>query len=185
MLESSDGQLRLLDLRPGHDGDLSQEVIAGLGAPQKKLPPKLLYDERGSTLFDRICLLEEYYPTRTELGILRRSGEEIASLLGDECLLEELGAGNAVKGRLLLDRLARPAGYVPVDIAGQALIRSARRISIDYPGLEVLPVCADFTKEFPLPSPPREPRGPVFFFPGSTIGHLEPEEGELFLRGLS
>src|SRR5579872_3824452 len=120
------------------------DVLRGLGAPAKELPCKYFYDEAGSALFERITELEEYYPTRTELAIMRRHVADMAGLLGPRCLLIEYGSGSSTKTRLLLDRLLDPAGYVPIDLSGEYLLRSARAIADDYPGLEVLPLCADF-----------------------------------------
>src|SRR5262249_31540850 len=100
------------------------DVLRGLRRPAKELPCKYFYDEAGSRLFEDICGLEEYYLTRTELAIMRRDAGEMASLLGPDCLLIELGSGSSLKTRLLLDRLQRPAGYVPVDVSREHLLRS-------------------------------------------------------------
>lgn len=152
------------------------EVLAGLRRRQKELPPKLFYDERGSQLFDQICELEEYYPTRTELAITRAFTHEIAALVGPNCLLVEYGSGSSLKTRILLDRLVAPAAYVPIDISREHLLASAGRIAAAYPGLEVLPVAADYTADFTLPAPRRSPARVVTYFPGSTIGNLHPHE---------
>ena len=129
-----------------------QEVVRGLQQPQKSLPCKLFYDERGSRLFDRITELDEYYPTRTELAIMEQHVDEMATLLGSGCLLVEYGSGSSTKTRLLLDRLEAPAGYVPIDISAEHLARSAASLAAEYPPLEVLPVCADYTRPFDLPT---------------------------------
>src|SRR5688500_16211058 len=105
------------------------DVLAGLSAPQKWLSPKYFYDRVGSRLFDRITELPEYYPTRTELGIMRRAAGEMAARCGPRCLLAELGAGSLVKVRLLLDRLDRPAAYVPVDVSGEHLRAAADELA--------------------------------------------------------
>ena len=156
------------------------DVLAGLARPQKRLPAKYFYDSAGSRLFDRICELPEYYPTRTELGILRRYTPAMADRCGPDCLLVELGAGSLTKVRLLLDRLQRPAGYVPVDVSGEHLRAAAAVLADDYPGLAVVPVVADFTRPFALPDLPAARR--VAFFPGSTLGNFDPDEADALLR---
>jgi L-histidine N-alpha-methyltransferase len=137
-------------------------------------PPTWFYDERGSQLFDDICELPEYYITRTETGILRQHAAEIAACIGPDALLVEFGSGASTKTRLLLDELPDLAAYVPVDISRTHLMAAAQRIATSYPGLEVLPACADFTKAFALPKPARTPARVVVFFPGSTIGNFDP-----------
>jgi dimethylhistidine N-methyltransferase len=159
------------------------DVLRGLRRPSKELPCKYFYDEAGSRLFEEICDLEEYYLTRTELKIMRRHAAEMAGLLGPDCLLIELGSGSSLKTRLLLDELPRPAGYVPVDVSQELLLRTAQRLSASYPGLEVLPVCADFTGNFRLPVPEGHPARRVVYFPGSTLGNFgPPEAAELLSR---
>jgi dimethylhistidine N-methyltransferase len=169
--------------RRGTDrANLTDEVLAGLERPQKELPSKLLYDTHGSDLFEQICELEEYYPTRTELAILRQHAPDMARLLGRDCLLIEYGSGSGRKARLLLDQLASPVGYVPIDISRTALEQSVGELAAAYPHLEVLPVCADYTQPFELPRPARRPARVVVFFPGSTIGNFEPAMASQFLR---
>jgi dimethylhistidine N-methyltransferase len=150
------------------------DLLAGLSAPAKTLPCKYLYDDRGSRLFDRICELPEYYPTRTELGILRRHVGDMAAALGDGCLVIEYGSGSGLKTPLLLERLRHPAGYVPVDISRDHLFASAAALARRFPQLEVSPVWADFTKDFEVPATRRVPRRKAVFFPGSTIGNFGP-----------
>jgi dimethylhistidine N-methyltransferase len=161
---------------------LVEEVLAGLGRPQKELPSKLLYDARGSELFEQICELEEYYPTRTEVAILQRHVADMARLLGPDCLVVEYGSGSGRKTRLLLDHLQNPAGYVPIEISPTALRQSVAELAAAYPHLEILPVCADYTRSFALPEPTRRPTRVVVFFPGSTIGNFEPSAARQFLR---
>jgi L-histidine N-alpha-methyltransferase len=158
------------------------DVLRGLGAAAKELPCKYFYDEAGSALFERITELEEYYPTRTELTIMRRNVAEMAGLLSPRCLLVEYGSGSSTKTRLLLDRLLDPSGYVPIDVSGEHLLRSARAIADDYPALEVLPLCADFTRPVELPVPRLRPARRVIYFPGSTIGNFTHEESAVLLR---
>jgi len=157
-------------------------LLHGLRQQRKRIACKFLYDARGSALFERICQLPEYYPTRTEHGILARHAQAIADLAGPECLLVEYGSGSSTKTRLLLDRLARPAAYVPVDISRDCLFATAGRLGVDYPHLTVLPVCADYTRRFALPPVPRRWRRTVAFFPGSTIGNFTPLQAVGFLR---
>ena len=95
-----------------------QDVLAGLSASPKRLPCKYFYDRRGSELFDRICLLDEYYPTRCELAIMERFAPEMGQQIGADVMLVEYGSGSSVKTRYLLDELPRAAAYVPVDISG-------------------------------------------------------------------
>jgi dimethylhistidine N-methyltransferase len=149
------------------------DVLRGLALPEKNIPSLYFYDQRGSELFDAITLLPEYYPTRTEIAILEAHGAEMAAALGPGVRLIELGSGSALKTELLLARLDRPAAYVPVEISREHLLASAARIAADFPGLEVLPVTADFTEAFELPEPKRcAVRRNVAFFPGSTIGNF-------------
>jgi dimethylhistidine N-methyltransferase len=156
------------------------DVLASLSAPRKWLSPKYFYDRAGSRLFDHITELPEYYPTRTELGIMRRAAGEMAARCGPRCLLAELGAGSLVKVRLLLDRLDRPAAYVPVDVSGEHLSAAAETLAADYPALDVIPVVADFTRPFVLPDVPAARR--VAYFPGSTLGNFDPPEADALLR---
>ena len=155
------------------------DVLAGLSRPQKRLPAKYFYDAAGSRLFDAITELPEYYPTRTELAILRAHAGEIARRCGPRCLLVELGAGSLTKVRLLLDHLDCPAGYVPVDVSGDHLRAAAAALADDYPALAVTPVAADFTRPFGLPAIDAARR--VVFFPGSTLGNFDPPEADALL----
>ncbi|MFT6670137.1 MAG: dimethylhistidine N-methyltransferase, partial [Afipia broomeae] len=146
----------------------------------KKLSPKYFYDEAGSKLFEQITLLPEYYPTRTELRILRDRGTEIATAIPTNAALVEFGAGATTKVRLLLKQCAFKA-YVPVDISGDFLNGQASALREDFPDLAVYPVTADFTKPFELP-PEVKDMPKVGFFPGSTIGNFDPHEACAFLR---
>ena len=128
------------------------DALNGLRQERKTLPCKYFYDAAGSKLFDQICHLAEYYPTRTELAILQAHAAEMAQCLGPEALLIEYGSGSSVKTRLLLDHLERLAAYVPVDISGDHLLETALALRQDYPGLAVLPLCADFAAAFRVPS---------------------------------
>ena len=172
---------KVCDLKPP-PADVRSEVLAGLARPQKTLPCKLFYDRRGSRLFDRICRLPEYYPTRAETSILREYADDMAAFLGRHCRLVEFGSGSSVKTRIVLDALQSPAYYVPVDISREQLLAAARSIARDYPRLTVLPVVADYANPIRLPRPQRFVRTTQAFFPGSTIGNFEWAEARAFLR---
>jgi dimethylhistidine N-methyltransferase len=149
-----------------------EQLIDGLRQPEKMISPKYFYDERGSQLFDEITRLPEYYPTDTELSIMRDNIGEIASLVGKQASLIEFGSGSSLKTRVLLEHLDELAAYVPVDISEDHLLESARQIREDFPDLDVLPVVADFTHPFQLPSPKVMPVRNIVYFPGSTIGNF-------------
>lgn len=169
------------DLAP-ETGDFLSEVIKGLSEPQKTLPCKFLYDEQGSKLFDQICELPEYYPTRTEIALLEKISSEIATRVGPNAHIVEYGCGSVRKIRPLLDALEDPAAYVAVDISREHLIASAEMLAKDYPDLDVHAVCADFTKPFAVSAPiHRAAARRVGFFPGSTIGNFQPADAHRFL----
>jgi len=156
--------------------------LQGLQDARKELPSKYFYDEVGSQLFEQICELDEYYLTRTELSILQTHMHEMVSLLGPHCLLIEYGSGSSTKVRMLLDALQEPAGYVPIEIAKDQLLRSAASLALVYPELEVLPVCADYTSDFELPLPGKPVLRRVAYFPGSTIGNFDRDPAKHFLQ---
>lgn len=168
-----------------YDEDLLREVVEGLSQPRKMLPSKLLYDARGSQLFDRITELEEYYPTRTEMGIMERYLGEIVDCLGSNCLLVEYGSGSSRKTRILLDHMQDHmqdlVGYVPIDISRDHLARTVANLSASYPHIPIYPVYADYTDEVILPVPVTPTYRTVFFFPGSTIGNFTPDRARTFL----
>jgi dimethylhistidine N-methyltransferase len=155
-------------------------ALEGLTQTPKMLSPKYFYDAAGSDLFEQITLLPEYYPTRTELGILRDCSPEIAALIPQGAALVEFGAGATTKVRLLLKSCAF-AAYVPVDISGEFLALQANGLRADFPKLAVHPVAADFTQAFELPADVRD-KPKVGFFPGSTLGNFEPQQASRFLR---
>lgn len=160
---------------------IRDDALRGLKAERKTLPPKLFYDQRGAALFERICELDEYYLTRTELSILRERTPDIARLAGPHCALVEYGSGAGVKIRLLLDALESPAAYVPIDISREQLAHVARELAADYPSVAIRPMCADYTTRFDLPNLPIRARR-LAFFPGSTIGNFHPTEATVFLH---
>jgi dimethylhistidine N-methyltransferase len=161
-----------------------REVLAGLSQIPKKLLPKFFYDEAGCALFDQICQLEEYYPTRTEIEILTSNRLAISNKLGADCLLIGLGSGRGVKTRIILDCLKRPAAYVLVDLGPAYLKQCIEKLTRSYPDLPVFTVCADFTEEFTMPEIQAKVARIVAFFPGSTIGNLEPAVARRFLQNL-
>jgi dimethylhistidine N-methyltransferase len=173
--------VRLYDYEPPPD-HLCEDVARGLASEPRKLPPKYFYDERGARLFERITELDAYYPTRTEIAILREHGERIGEKLGSGIRLVEFGSGSGEKTWLLLRRLREPSAYVPVDISRAQLVEFALSVAEAFPGIEVAPVCADYTRPFQLPAPEAPSSGCVAFFPGSTLGNFEPAEAESFLR---
>jgi L-histidine Nalpha-methyltransferase len=150
--------------------DFARAVVAGLIQTSKVIPARFFYDRHGSELFEAITELPEYYPTRTEIGLLKAHGRAVARLTGRGRIVVEFGSGSSAKTPLLL-REVEPAAYVPVDISAEFLGDAAAALAEAHPGLDVLPVAADFTRAFPLP--PRIAGKPMLgFFPGSTIGNL-------------
>ncbi|MCZ6539513.1 MAG: L-histidine N(alpha)-methyltransferase, partial [Chloroflexi bacterium] len=180
--------MTILATSPGAVGALEtmlDDVVAGLSQPQKTLPSKYFYDERGSKLFDDICELDEYYVTRTESALMAENVGEIASALGPEVLLIEYGSGSSSKTRLLLENLDRPVGYVPIDISGDYLSRVSLALQVDYPKIEIMPVAADFTGTFEVPSPGKSELRRIVYFPGSTIGNFQRPEAQGLLAGMA
>ena len=171
--------LHLYNMQPSPD-DFRKTVMEGLSHRPKSLPPKFFYDERGSFLFDAITELPEYYPTRTEIELLRCHSPDIARLLGSDILLVELGSGSDVKIRVLLSALC-PAAYMPIDISREHLYHSAEHIADDFPGIQVHAVCADYSCPLCLPDVAHSCRR-VAFFPGSSIGNFEPDQARLLLK---
>lgn len=181
-MSSPPANMTFHDLGPAAD-DFRSAVIEGLGRQPRALSPKFFYDARGSALFDAITCLPEYYPTRTEIALVRAHGAEMSELLGHDGLLIELGSGSEVKIEVLLDAL-RPRIYLPVDISGQHLQASAQRIAHTHPTLDVIALCADYTRPFELPERVRElPR--AAFYPGSSIGNFEPGAATRLLIGVA
>lgn len=176
------GSVGFVDLEPTQESFLDA-VVAGLSKSPKEIASKFFYDERGSELFARITELDEYYPTRTEMKLLRMIGGDLQRLVPKSAQLIEFGAGSNAKVRLLLDDVGKFHSYVPIDISRDFLIAAASELAADYPGLEVSAICADYTKPLSLPPDllyPSDQR--VGFFPGSTIGNLEAETARRFLR---
>jgi L-histidine Nalpha-methyltransferase len=155
------------------------EVLAGLQRTRKQLPPKLFYDDAGAVLFERICTLPEYYPTRTELGILHAHAHAMAKWVGPHARIIEFGSGSGDKTRVLLENLDSPSEYIPIDIAADQLRALAHDLARALPRLQVTAIHQDYTK--PIVLPPSSSRS-IVFFPGSTIGNFEPAEARAFLE---
>ena len=168
---------------PHDEENFLADVQAGLSMPQKTLPSKYFYDDAGSRLFEEITELPEYYPTRTEVALLERHAAEMTEPAGAGATLVEFGAGASKKVRLLLDALRAPAAFIPVDISCGQLVAAARALATDYPHVQVVPVCADYTQPFELPAVGGDFR--LGFFPGSTIGNFTTEEAKSFLAAVA
>jgi dimethylhistidine N-methyltransferase len=158
------------------------DVLAGLSGPQKTLPSRWLYDGLGCELFEEITRLDEYYPTRTETAILRDNAASIAEFCGADAALIEYGAGAGVKTEILLEAMRTPNLYVPIDIAGDFVESTVQRIRERFPDLSVRPIVADFTTDFEVSPQLNGNEGRIGFFPGSTIGNLDRDATETFLR---
>ena len=175
------GVVRFYNFLPEGDSFLD-DVLTGLARPQKALPPKYFYDARGCELFERICTLPEYYPTRTELAIMREHAGAMAQFLGPACQLIEFGSGSSTKTRILIEQL-RPPLYLPIDIAGEAIKTAAAGLAAAFPWLNINGVCADYTAALTLPEFVGVPiRRKAVYFPGSTIGNFTPHEAIEFLK---
>lgn len=161
--------------------DFYSDVVKGLTSNPKNLPSKYFYDKTGSDLFEQICELDEYYPTDSEVSIMKQDIDEITDFLGEHVQLIELGSGSSTKTRLLLDHCRNLVMYVPVDISGTFLNETANRLRSDYPKLNIQPVAADYTSPFEIPkSDIAEKR--VVYFPGSTIGNFSRQRASDFLE---
>lgn len=162
-------------------------VLAGLQEKPKTLPNYFHYDEDGSNIFDEICALPHYYPTRTEVAILKNNIKSIVEAIGENAILVEYGSGSSNKTRVLLDNITDLAAYVPIDISGEYLLKVAEQLAADYPNIEVLPVCADYNAPFDVPQPQRKPTTDaairqVAYYPGTTIGNFHPADAVAFLE---
>ncbi|MBN51469.1 MAG: L-histidine N(alpha)-methyltransferase [Spongiibacteraceae bacterium] len=172
---------KVIDLQPDTSA-LLEESIAGLKASPRQLPCKYFYDAEGARLFEHICELPEYYPTRTEVGILKQHLPEMAKLIGANARIVEYGSGAGTKIRLLLDALREPVAYTPIDISREQLAAAAEELQRDFAELEIQPVCADYSSALTLPSPQRAFARSVVFFPGSTIGNFPQAEALALLK---
>ena len=177
----SSANYRFHDLAP-EVGSFLVDVLNGLRQPQKTVSAKYFYDERGSALFEKICELPEYYPTRTEIALMREYAADMARKIGPKALLIEYGSGSSSKTPILIDAL-QPACYVPIDISRELLTQSALALAQQRPGLPVRAVCADYTRPFPLPPlSDIDYQRKLVYFPGSTIGNFDRVETDRFLR---
>ncbi len=157
------------------------DVITGLSARHKQLPPKYFYDATGSRLFEEICRTDDYYVTRSETALLRNIAEELAAGIPQGAALVEFGSGESAKTRLLLDAAPQLSAYVPIDISADALDQASAMLARDYPQLSIAPVVADFTGHFRLPAA-ADGRPRVGFFPGSTVGNFDRDGAVRFLQ---
>ena len=173
----------LTDLHPTPE-DILGDALAGLGSNPKRLPSKYFYDARGSALFERITRLPEYYLTRVELALLEARLPRIAEVVGARAHVVEYGSGSGRKTLELLKGLRDPVAYTPIEISRGTLLASTERLRQALPGIEMLPVCADFTQPVPLPRPAREPGHTLVFFPGSTLGNFTFDDAECLLRSM-
>ena len=177
----STSNFRFFDLAPS-TGSFLEDVLQGLSRKQKTLPAKYFYDERGSQLFEAICELPEYYPTRTELALMRECAGDMAARIGPKTLLIEYGSGSSTKTPILIDAL-QPAAYLPIDISREQLAHAALALADRRPELPVLAVCADYTEPFSLPNcDDLDFQRKLVYFPGSTIGNFDRDETHRFLR---
>jgi len=167
------------DLSPAED-DFLGDVVAGLSASRKTLPCKFFYDEVGSRIFDQICVMPEYYPTRTETALMRAKAAEMSAAIGPKAQVLEYGCGSIEKVRVLLDAMDDPASYIAVDISREHLRMAAETLAQDYPSIQVHAICTDFSQPFDVP-PSQPDQRRVAFFPGSTIGNFEPSAAREFL----
>jgi dimethylhistidine N-methyltransferase len=173
--------VKLYDLHPPID-DFRAEALTGLMKQQKTISPKFLYDKSGAELFDAICTLDEYYLTRTEMAILQTYAHDIADLISDSVLIE-FGSGSSQKIRILLDAIPCLQTYIALDISKQHLQESCLNLAEAYPLLETIAVCTDYTQPIDFPNIPSiDKKRKVGFFPGSSIGNLEPEAAIEFLK---
>jgi dimethylhistidine N-methyltransferase len=164
------------------DDEFHTAVRDGLRRHPRMIPPKFFYDARGSELFDLICATPEYYPTRTETGILDEFGAEMVERIGGSCVLIELGSGSATKTPLLLRHLSGDAAYVPIDICEPYLLRSTQRLGMMFPEMHTHPLCADYMHLSSVKLDGYADRRRVIFFPGSSIGNCTPAEVVQLLR---
>lgn len=177
------GLVEFHDLAPAA-GSFRQDVLEGLTRERKSLVPKYFYDDVGSALFEAICALPEYYPTRTELGLMEAHAPAMAACMGAQCALVEFGSGASRKSRLLI-AASRPSVYVPIDISREMLRTASDTLHRGFPDLPILALCADYSGDFDLPSLERfGARRTVMYFPGSTVGNFDPPDAVAFMRRL-
>ncbi|WNH48720.1 L-histidine N(alpha)-methyltransferase [Stenotrophomonas aracearum] len=179
----SDALDALTDLQPDR-ARITADILHGLSLQPRQLPSKYFYDARGSALFEQITRQPEYYPTRTELQLLRDVSGEIARAVGPRVHVVELGSGSGRKTEHLLHALVEPVAYTPIEISRAALLDSVARLAEALPDIEMLPVCADFTRPVELPEPQNEPARRLLFFPGSTLGNFAHDDAVALLDAM-
>ena len=182
MLEAATKKIQFHNASP-ETVDFLEEVLNGLSQSQATISPKFFYDETGSKLFDQICHLPEYYPTRTEASILNTHAQQISDIIGKGCQLIEPGSGSSQKVRYLLDSL-KPDTYIPMDISGDYIIQVSEYLTKEFPWLNIHAACIDFTKPLDLSFCPSNEHK-VAFFPGSSIGNFEPQQAQVFLSHIA
>lgn len=180
---SSRPDAELIDLQPG-PSRIAADVTAGLSAVPKRLPSKYFYDARGSELFERITRQPEYYLTRVETELLEARLPDIAAAVGPHAHIVEYGSGSGRKTECLLAGLDDPVAYTPIEISRAALLASVARLARRFPRVEMLPVCADFTRPVALPAPARAGGRRLAFFPGSTLGNFDRDEAVALLAAM-
>ncbi|MCH7631232.1 MAG: L-histidine N(alpha)-methyltransferase, partial [Proteobacteria bacterium] len=178
------GQLTFIDLKPTSENFLDA-VTAGLAATPKTLPAKFFYDQRGSKLFEDITNLEEYYQTRTEIALLKTIAPELKRLIPAGSKLVEFGSGSSEKIRVLIDQVGKFVTYIPIDISRDYLKMEAEALASDHPDLNIIAICADYTKPFEVPAGMTGGEDCTGFFPGSTIGNMTPGEMAAFMLYLT
>ena len=172
-----------VDIQPKKKIEFYEAVLEGLSLPQKTISPKFFYDERGSKIFDKICDTPEYYVTRTEIALLNDIQEELNSLVEPGVAVAEYGCGSSIKIKALLSALPEPSHYIAIDISKSHLIATAKEIALDYRNISVGAICADFMEPIDWPESAYFDSIKRFaFFPGSTIGNLQPSEAIQFLK---
>jgi len=174
-------KLTFIDLKPSPENFL-EAVRAGLSKQHKTLPAKFFYDKRGSKLFEEITSLPEYYQTRTELVLLEKISPDLKTLIPKASKLVEFGSGSTEKIRVLIDSVGRFDTYIPIDISREYLKMEAEDLASDHPDLNIIAICADYTKPFKMPHGMTGGADCTGFFPGSTIGNMTPEEAVEFLK---
>lgn len=171
------------DPKPQAD-DLLEDALAGLSRTPKRIPSKYFYDQRGSRLFEAITRQPEYYLTRVEQSLLDTRMPSIAEAVGSGAHVVEYGSGSGRKTRQLLDGLRDPVAYTPVEISRSALEETTARLATAFPAVEMLPVCADFTRPIRLPHAALPASRTLVFFPGSTLGNFTHDEAISILAGM-
>ena len=183
-MRQKSGTFTFIDLKPSSES-FQDAVIAGLSKRHKSLPAKFFYDERGSKLFEDITNLDEYYQTRTEMGLLESIAPELKTLIPKGSKLVEFGSGSTEKIRILIDKVEHFDTYVPIDISRDYLKMEAEDLASDHQNLNIMAICADYTKAFDIPKGLTGGADCTGFFPGGTIGNMLPSEAADFLRHAS